>query len=204
MNGIARVMVSVALLGACAAAMRLTMISFSPKLTLRTVKTGVDSNGAIQMRLEAPDIQKKIQIVKRDARGIRVTLPSIRQGLWLTPSDAIKENGKWLYRSTVKTFPDSEFEKYYGLFGLPDLDGTLLAELPPHIPIELNAYVYAPRMDIDLRGLQISKFDLNPDINDPLPISLDVFAPNSSFSGQTILRTKNRPVRLQIAKGVKL
>jgi hypothetical protein len=203
MNGIARVFVSVVLLGACAAAMRLTMVDFNAELTMRTVKYGVDSNSEIQIRFEAPDIQNKIQIVKRDARGIQVTLPSARQGLWLNPFDAIKANGQWIYRSTVKTFPDSDSKKLNGLFGLPKLDGTLLAQLPPRIPIEFNVYAYAPHMEIDLRGLQISKFDLNPDIKEPLPIALEVFAPNSSFSGQTLLRTKNRPVSLQIAKGIK-
>ncbi len=200
MNGLARVGISLLLLGACAVAMRFTMVKMPyPKLYTSETRLGVSPKDKIQLRFEAYDMQGDIEFSQRYARGLRSSLLSNRLNIGTVNLEGNTINGHYVHRFNIQTHPSGN--EYQYLFGKPKLDGLLLTQLPPEIPIDINAYAFAPKMNLNFRGLQISKFDLNPDLQSPLPIALDVFAPNQNFEGQVILRTKNSPVELKIPQG---
>lgn len=171
MNGISRVMVSVALLGACAGAMRLTMERIDiphTKGQLHTARVATSKAKKMELQMYLPlvrDFFVHSGVAGRVAGTYRAT-----QANALRLRDSTNSTGplvKDLTRISLETGGDSSYKSFF--MASPNTIGQGELRLPKGIPLDikvlLGGYQTANYISFDLQDLDILNFntiDLEP------------------------------------------
>jgi hypothetical protein len=168
MNGITRVLISIALLGACAAAMRLTM---------ENVDSGTRKRQLLAASLntkKAKKIDLKIQAQEMERIHIKPSQAGRIAGTYEFTTDALIRSRFSIADSTLQTaFREKgvlyAFYNAYSVlknsyyFGNPLAFGVAELRLPKEVPLSLEFFMQnhqkPPRAFIDLRGLEIDNFN---------------------------------------------
>ncbi len=200
MNSFTRVAISVLLLGASAIAMRLSMIGQSYEAARKQeVQFGLAVQDKLKLHLEARFVQDLIRFQKHYVSGVSMSQTTNNKLLLNSFENSVVGKNQLIDAGLLV---DHAHRGIY-IFGEPKFDSPLLVQLPLNIPIEINAFVYAPKLDLDFRGLQISKFDLNPGMGSATNSELRVVVSDVKSKSQLILRSVNQPVEIKIPKGAR-
>jgi hypothetical protein len=185
MNGIARVIVSVVLLGACALAMRFTMQQDTFSVAeLQTYKKSVDVSKAKRLHLEIQlgDV-KALSLYPRADKKIFATLSAFAAdgiSLWdntdqmSTDLNRPKDTTHIQYTAGVGTW-----RKFF--MGQPETKGVAQLYVPKNKPLSLSMYsTENANAFINLTGLTVQRFTMKPYFNN-VDIALPVGSKNARF-----------------------
>ncbi len=184
MNGITRVLVSVALLGACAGAMRLTMYSIEAKeATYQHHFARVETGDVEEVKLFAMmNYNLRSVIIGTGRNGI------VAGSYAATQADSITIDGQ---------AQDGVFEANYDLWAFnhsgflfnnrpsPLNDANL--RLPPNVPLNVEVSMNSEaqtRVQIDLRSLHIRKFLF---ASDKAPKSVSLYVPKANDDSSIVI-----------------
>jgi hypothetical protein len=216
MNGFARAMISVALLGACAYGMKFTMRTVEvpeSKPKTHTWSSEIPKNVKIlKINFEALYLPHSIKVLASSIGKIDVT-QNASQAEILTGKYDFIENSFGEKSLDKRFFIVATKKEFTEIISPPEILNDNILRLPTKIPLELSMSLtvgragYYNESQIDLQKLNIQRFDYSEDVMGFEKINngrnLDIKLPNSQKNAQYSLTIPNNKANIWLDSNTK-
>jgi hypothetical protein len=200
MNGITRVMISLVLLGACAVAMRWSLVKADTpeaRTKIHTAKISVKDTKEINFNLLTPLFLENGVTIRQGS------IDSIQANLNASETHKIILNRVMIDGILNVTSSFDQLWKTNYFAQSPQVKASSELLLPAQKALSIDAQLFDNPLDADFRGLQIKEFVVNQNFRDYLLNKVQFVASDTDFTGSYKLQSDGQTASLGIPKGAK-